>query len=185
LFLGKLNDQLQVVATLRSVLQSAPCPILVIGCTESVQNLDTSLLKAFDETINLSTATSSRVSSFVADDKEMSSGMGRCSVMDMVYKSGESHLSMSDSRMKYPDSDHSTYVLSHDDILAAVQDILLIPRRFPSVFRMYNIAPPTGILLYGPSGTGKFNLVFCYGFCKYLPSNCYCFRKNYVSEVTR
>ena len=54
------------------------------------------------------------------------------------------------------------YVLSHDDIITGIQDILLIPRRFPSIFREYNIAPPTGILLYGPSGTGLFFLLlFC------------------------
>lgn len=57
-----------------------------------------------------------------------------------------------DSQLRPANDD--PYVLSHDDIITGIQDILLIPRRFPSIYREYNIAPPTGILLYGPSGTG-------------------------------
>jgi hypothetical protein len=61
----------------------------------------------------------------------------------------------SDSKMLRPDDkDARPYVLSHDDIITGIQDILLVPRRFPAIFREYSIAPPSGILLYGPSGTG-------------------------------
>ena len=57
-----------------------------------------------------------------------------------------------------PREANQPYVLSHSDIIAGVQDVLLIPRRFPAVFREYLVAPPTGILLYGPSGTGMWVL---------------------------
>jgi len=44
-----------------------------------------------------------------------------------------------------------------DDIISALQESIIIPLRYPSIFRSSStlIAPPKGVLLYGPPGCGK------------------------------
>jgi transitional endoplasmic reticulum ATPase len=36
-----------------------------------------------------------------------------------------------------------------------LEDSLLIPLKYPELFKYYNLKPPSGVLLYGPPGTGK------------------------------
>ena len=47
-----------------------------------------------------------------------------------------------------------------DDIISSLQESVIIPLRYPSIFRSSSalIAPPKGVLLYGPPGCGKTSL---------------------------
>ena len=88
-------------------------------------------------------------------------------LMDIAFENHSSESKLSGSRLVNVNSGarqefngsyagETPYVLSYDDntLFQSLQDAIIIPRNFPKLFQQYNIFPPTGILLYGPSGTG-------------------------------
>ena len=50
---------------------------------------------------------------------------------------------------------HFSDIAGLEDVKAVVNSRVILPRRFPDVYKAYNRSLNSGILLYGPPGTGK------------------------------
>jgi len=149
----------------RSLLPISVPRVMVFACTESTEQVDVSLTYSFDEKVFLSGTNlgdSRLVENLTMYDIKQKIQDVNFSRPHRSFLEGN-ECTYVNFRRRLTSSQFSdivnSYVLSDSEILAAVQDILLIPRHFPSIFREYGIPPPTGILLYGPSGTGKTMLV--------------------------
>ena len=46
-------------------------------------------------------------------------------------------------------------VAGMDDCIAALKEAVVLPLERPELFEQFGVKPPRGVLLYGPSGTGK------------------------------
>ena len=43
----------------------------------------------------------------------------------------------------------------HPDAIKQLQEMVVLPLLYPTVFSRFHVSPPRGVLFYGPPGTGK------------------------------
>ncbi|MEJ2715756.1 MAG: AAA family ATPase [Deltaproteobacteria bacterium] len=83
----------------------------------------------------------------VACQPEGPSRISRCTVIELVGSDGQEYVSTTETTFND--------VGGLDEAVRKVREVVQLPLQHPEIFHQLGIDPPRGVLLHGPSGTGK------------------------------